>query len=178
MRKVSAGTAGNNHSRFYQLDLVLDAVQGNRIYLGTLFKEAMVMTNPMNPNFVPPGMIVEESQKIHLPSGNLRELKKLRITLQSPPGLFRISSTIEAVPPLDCSCAPVHMHDIAECCLCLSVVCVSRHSFTCVRCGRVFCTGCGKVFAVEGQALQICKPCHEELSTGKIIKTLKNIIWG
>ena len=131
-----------------------------------------------NPNFVPPGMIVEESQKIHLPSGNHRELKKLRITIQAPPGLFRSYSTIEAVPPLSCSCVPTTMHDIAECCLCLSVVCMSNHSFTCIRCGRVFCTSCGKVFAVEGQTLQLCKLCYEELSTNKIVKAIRNIIWG
>ncbi len=127
------------------------------------------------PNFIGPNRIVEEIERYHLPSGKVRVLQSLRYTV--PEGAtFRTRSEIEAVPGLDCSCQPRNLSDLAECVACQAVVCASRHSFTCEKCGLTHCTACG--VADDAGYFRICRSCWREISTPPLIRFLKRLFWG
>lgn len=125
--------------------------------------------------FIGPNRIVEEIERYHLPSGRFRILRSLRYTV--PEGeTFRTRSEIEAVPGLDCGCQPRNMSDLTECVACQAIVCVSRHSFLCEKCGLTHCTACG--VADEYGYFRICKSCWREISTPSFIRFLKRLFWG
>jgi len=127
--------------------------------------------------FLGPGRISEHVQVYNLPSGRIRELRQIVETVIDDYNRARTNSRIEARPPLDCSCVPEDMTDIAECSNpeCLAIVC-TRHSFTCEECGGVFCLRCG--VADEYGYFRICKKSWKKMTTPRIVRWIKSLLWG
>jgi hypothetical protein len=129
-----------------------------------------------------PGRLIETVERYCLPSGKVRELRKIIGTIQDPSGIFRTQELVEVVPALDCSCVPHDLHDIAECTRCGSVMCASKHSGTCPSCGQVYCTAClceAEVEDSEGvkETIRVCRDCADEMARPVILKVLRKI-WG
>jgi len=102
-------------------------------------------------------------------------------TFATPDGQFQTDRLVD-LPSLDCSCQPISLDDVAQCSNpeCKAVVCTRRHSGTCMNCGFVFCSPCMKGIRVNGQAVIVCKPCSELLTTTWLfrkIKALWNWMW-
>jgi len=127
-----------------------------------------------------PGRVIESVERCHLPSGKVRELRKLSCTMQDANGIFRTEELVEVVPPLDCSCVPHDLHDISECTQCGSVMCASKHSGTCPSCGNVFCTAClvdTEVTDADGvkKNSRVCRDCAREMDTPALVKLFRKI---
>jgi hypothetical protein len=147
----------------------------------------MTPVNPNNPlgqsplGSTPLGRVIESVEKYWLPSGKFRELRRVTETAQDANGVFRTHEFVEATPPLDCSCIPIHMADVAECSICGAVTCSSRHSMTCPECGRPVCTGCVKEIVVEGkdgsekQVRKVCRNCAATLTTHPLLSLIRRI---
>jgi len=147
----------------------------------------MTFNVPQNPSPpvdpVVPGRVIQSVQRIFLPSGKVRELYKLSLTVQDANGTFRTDELVEHRPPSDCSCSPRDHHDVAECVRCGAVVC-GRHSGTCQACGRVHCTACiteaevGDAPEVK-KIVRVCRGCDEEMKIERspFLKLLRQI-WG
>jgi hypothetical protein len=128
---------------------------------------------------VPPiGRVIEVVERYCTPSGQIRELRRVKETVQDSQGVLRTTEVTMVLPPLACSCVPRDLNDIAECSRCLSVVCASKHSSTCQGCGLVYCSACMAIVAVEEQQVRICKGCAEAATTPTWLKFFRGLIWG
>lgn len=153
----------------------------------------MMPTNPNNPlgqsplGSLAPGRVIESTERYWFPSGRFRDLYRITSTLQGPDSVFRTLDFVEVKPPLDCSCIPQTMNDIAECTRCQAITCRSVHSFTCPSCGCPHCTGCRVDLEVEAKdvepngepkrVIQVCRTCADELElqTHPILKLIRKI---
>jgi hypothetical protein len=124
------------------------------------------------------GREIELVERVWLPSGRSRELWSTTLTRLDADGLFRTHQLLEARPPLDCSCVPEDICDVAECVKCGAIVCASLHALTCPGCGRTHCLGCAKIVVVGQAALRLCNECTKELTTPGWLKFLTKLIWG
>lgn len=85
------------------------------------------------------------------------------------------------IPSTDCHCTPKGPGDVVSCSGCRAVVCVQRHSRTCMRCGRTFCTACLVGVRVNGMRAITCRACADELNASglkKVWKGVTRMIWG
>ncbi len=139
--------------------------------------QPMHVTAAANVGFPPPGRFIETIRRHRTPSGQVRELRKIVETVCDSHGVYTTYESLEVVPPLDCSCLPESIHDVAECSRCLSIVCQTKHATTCTACGRVHCSGCMTTITVEDEEISVCRDCEKKLNH-PFLSRVMNLLWG
>jgi predicted RNA-binding Zn-ribbon protein involved in translation (DUF1610 family) len=139
----------------------------------------------MIPNKTPPTAtptpfetrVIEKIQKVELPGGIVREIRTTVVTTRDQ-GVWKTRDETTMTPPLDCGCVIKDIYDVTICHLCQKVVCVSKHAFTCPKCGQNTCIGCRAQIGDESAPVFICADCAAEANTPKVIRFFKKWILG
>ncbi len=148
----------------------------------TLLPNPRPHQNPPNqvPGTLAPAREIYKVARKCLADGRCLEFVWHVDTQATPEGTYRTLDLVQA-PALDCPCTPFGPEDVVSCSKCMAAVCVQRHSFTCMHCGRVFCSACLVGIELEGMEVVTCKDCAEQLTASwsrKILKSLKGLFWG
>jgi len=124
-----------------------------------------------------PTRIDEHIERHSFPSGQVVEIRRIKITAEDQTGIWRTKELLEVDPPLADGSMPQDIRDIAECSLCFRLVCASQHVETCPGCGLVCCSSCMTVVEVKENVVRICRNCEAEVRRPHIARILKKLLW-
>jgi len=134
-----------------------------------------------NPPEMPQGTTTHVTNKVRrqpLTSGDVFEIRDLDSVLLTPDGSSRSDTLHDDGVRTVCGCIISDPRKLVQCQSCHGLACRELHAVPCRGCGLWVCVRCRQTVQINGQGLVLCPGCAEAATTPRIVRLVRNCLWG